>query len=239
MQKREQAQTFFRFLFFVFLFFFALFTYPVAASAQGVSPTPGSLTPAATAQGTPALVPEIPTPSPIMIIYPVHGLKLTGVVNITGSVALDGWTSYEAAFAFADDQSNTWFTFAGGTNPLPGTTLASWKTTSVSDGDYNLRLRVFSPGGFQDGFVYGLRVRNYTADTPVPTLTLTPTATSAATTLPTFTPTVTSTVYPSPTALPPNPATLGAGDIVLNLGGGALIMIALFGAFGLLTRLRR
>ncbi len=240
MQKRERAQKIFRLLIFFVSFVLLVDLELRPVSAQEASPTPDVGTPA----GTQTLIPEIPTPSPINIIYPVHGLRLTGVVVITGSIALDGWTSYELAFAFANDRSDSWFVFAGGRNPLAGTALGSWKTTAISDGDYNLRLRVFSPGSFQDGFVYGLRVRNYTPDTPVPTLTLastvTPeaTATPVATAAPTFTPTVTLTIYPSPTALPPNPATLGSTEIVFNLGRGALLIVFLFGVFGLFVRLR-
>src|SRR5689334_18699792 len=177
-------------VFFPLLFaFLLLWTFsPQPASAQAASPTPGGATPA----GPGTVIPEIPTASPILITYPLHGIKVTGVINILGSITLEGWTSYEVAFAYANDQSNSWFTFGGGANPSTGgSTLASWDTTTVSDGDYNIRLRVFSPGGSQDGFIYGLRVRNYTADTPVPTLTFTPTPTSADTPLPTFTPTQT------------------------------------------------
>ncbi len=221
--------------FVIFAFSLAWTFSPQPASAQEASPTPESATPA----GTQTLIPEIPTPSPINITYPVHGLKLTGVIEVTGSIALEGWTSYELAFTYADDRSDSWFVFGGGTNPPAGAALGSWKTTAISDGDYNLRLRVFSPGSFQDGFIYGLRVRNYTADTPVPTLTFTPTATPAATALPTFTPTLTLTTYPTPTVLPPNPATLGAGEIVFNLARGALSIVFLFGVFGLFVRLRR
>ena len=170
------------------------------------------------------------------------GLKLSGVVKITGTIALDGWSSYELDFSYASDSTNTWFSFAGGSSPLAGTALVDWDTTKLSDGDYNLRLRVFSPGGSpQDGFAYGLRVRNYTADTPVATLTFTPTVTPSlipATAVPTFTSTLTPTIYPTPTALPANPASLSAGEITFSLVRGALVTVLLFGVFGLFVRLR-
>jgi hypothetical protein len=206
---------------------------PRPALAQEVSPTP-----------TPTQLPnpEVPTPSPVVITYPVAGLKLAGVVKITGTIAVDGWSSYELDFAYASDTTNTWFSFAGGNNPPAGGSLAAWDTTKLSDGDYNLRLRVFSAGAPQDGFAYGLRIRNYTADTPAPTLTPPVTATATmptATLVPSSTPTLTPTVYPTPTALPANPAALGTGEIVLNLSRGALLTIFLFGAFGIFLRLRR
>ena len=237
MHRREFPAVLFSAIF-AFLLVWAIF--PPPACAQAASPTPESPTPV----GTQPLIPEIPTPSPVLITYPVHGLRLTGVIKITATIALQGWTSYELAFSYANDATGTWFGFAGGTNPLPADGLAAWDTTRLSDGDYNLRLRVFSPGGSQDGFAYGLRVRNYTVDTPEPTLTPTPTATPLAsatpvsTAVPSSTTTLTPTAYPTPTALPANPAALGAGEIVFNLVRGALLIFFLFGAFGLYLRLR-
>jgi len=215
--------------------------------AQQASPTPESATlpPGGSPTGTQTLIAEIATQSPLDITYPVHGLKVTGVVAITGKIGVSGWTRYELAFAFADNQSENWFVFAGGNSPLSGTALGSWKTTAISDGDYNLRLRVYMSGSFQDGFVYGLRVRNYTLDTPLPTLSPTRTATSAATITPTLTPvptftsTLTPTTFPSPTVLPSNPASLGNTEIVFDLARGALLIVFLFGVFGVLLRLRR
>jgi hypothetical protein len=234
---RNLASTFFCFLLFVFLIFF-LDSNPAPVSAQDVSPTPEVATPA----GTLTMIPEIPTPSPMNVSYPIHGLKLTGIVKITGSIAFEGWTSYELAFSYADKENPIWFPFATGTNPIVDNALGTWDTTKLSDGDYNLRLRVFSPGAAQDGFIYGLRVRNYTIDTPIPTLTFTPTLSPtapAATAMATFTSTLTSTVYPTPTELPTNPATLSADKIVLNLGLGALSTMVVFVVFGLLLSLRR
>jgi len=215
----------------VFLVFFVFFVdsavSPVAA--QDASPTP---------EGTPSVIPELPTVGPVSVSYPLHGQTLTGSVNITGSIALDGWTSYELAFSDANGAAPSWFIFAAGTNPVPGGPLVAWDTTTLTDGDYNLRLRVFTPGGSQDVFVYGLRVRNYTVDTPVPTITLTPTASPIVTAVPTSTPAPTSTPYSTPTPMPPNPASLRPGEIVFNLGRGALFTALLFGIFGLFLRMR-
>jgi hypothetical protein len=235
MQKRE-LYTIFPLALFAFLFAWMLFPQP--ASAQDASPTPEDLSPS----GTLTVIPEIQTPSLVSVSYPIHGLKLIGMVNITGAIALDGWTSYEIAFSYVDDATNAWFPFASGKNPVVNNALAAWDTTKLSDGDYNLRLRVFVNDSFQDGFVYGLRVRNYTVDTPVPTLTFTPTATPtrpAATAIPTSTPTATPTIYPTPTALPANPATLSTDAIVSSLWRGALFTAVLFGVFGVFLRLRK
>lgn len=208
---------------------------PAPVSAQEASPTPGVVVPV----GTETVIPEIPTTAPISIFYPIHLQTLRGTVNITGLIATDGWTSYEVAFSYAENATSVWFPFATGKNPLVDNALAVWDTTTLTDGDYNLRLRVFNPdGSSQDAFVYGLRVRNYTIDTPIPSITPTSTATSAATALPTATVTITPTPFPTPTALPSNRATLSTGEITANLGLGAVLAAVLFGIFGMFLWLR-
>jgi|GEM_PF-1007064 len=208
---------------------------PSPASAQDASPT-------ATAS---LVIPELPTVGPVSVTYPIHGQTLRGTVEITGSIALEGWTSFELAFSDAESSDNfiNWFVFATGTNPVPEGPLAAWDTTLLTDGTYNLRLTVLGATGGQDVFIYGLRARNYTIDTPLPTLTLTPTPTPSASPTPTITPTFTlqptSTPYLTPTPLPPNPAILRPGEIVFNLARGALFAGMLFGVFGLFLYMRR
>ena len=224
---------------FLFALGFLLNAAPSPAAAQDETSTPEVTLP----MGTSGSVPELPTVGPINITYPIHGQPLKGSVNITGSIALEGWTSYELAFSDTANTDPNWFTFATGVNPVPdGGLLAAWDTTTISDGEYNLRLRVFSPNGDQDVFVYGLRLRNYTVDTPEPTSTplasATPTASPTATATVTSTPQPTSTPYVRPSPMPPNPASLRTDEIAFNLGRGAAFVALLFGVFGLFLKLR-
>ena len=236
MLKRRLAREVSLFLVFLVTFVFFVDSNLTPAAAQDELPTPEAALPA----GTPSIVPELPTVGPVSVSYPIHGQTLTGIANITGAIALESWTSYELAFSDANDATPSWFLFASGTNPVPvpDGPLAAWDTTTLTDSDYNLRLRVVSPGGSQDVFIYGLRVRNYTVDTPVPTIALTSTPSPVATLAPTFTLAPTSTPYSTPTPMPPNPATLRADEIVFNLGRGALFTALLFGIFGLFLRMR-
>lgn len=210
--------------------------WPVAAQEETHTPTE---TPTA---GTPVIVPELPTVGPVSISYPIHGQTLKGTVNIKGSIALEGWTSFELAFADSASSEPNWFVFATGTNPLTDGLLAAWDTTTISDGEYNIRLHVAVPDGDQDVIVYGIRIHNYTVDTPqptsTPTITSTATTTATVTVTATFTPPPSPTPYSTPTRLPPNPATLRSDEIVFNFGRGALFTALLFGIFGLLLRLR-
>ena len=239
MSKRRLAQDFF--LFFVFLAVFISFVDSTLTqvSAQDDSPTLEGLTPT----GTQAVVPEIPTVGPVSVSYPIHGQTLKGIINITGNIALEGWAAYELAFADAGTSTPSWFVFMTGENPLPDDgLLAAWDTTTLTDGDYTLRLRISGPDGDQDTYVYGLHINNYTPDTPLPTqtftATITPTPSPVATATMTFTPLPTSTPYISPTPMLPNPAILYPNEIVFDLVRGALFTGMLFGIFGLFLNLR-
>ncbi|MFZ5922170.1 MAG: hypothetical protein ACOYY3_14065 [Chloroflexota bacterium] len=177
-----------------------------------------------------------------VITSPTDGQALQGVVQIIGSTQVDGFASAEVAFAYAGDPTGTWFLIASPATPVTSGLLAEWDTSSITDADYVLRLRVFRQDGSSvEARVTGLRVRN-----TLPVETSTPTAAPTATvTLPPLeTPTpVPPTATPSPvftpTALPPNPAALTTADIYAAMRQGALYAAALVLLFGLLMRLRR
>jgi hypothetical protein len=52
-------------------------------------------------------------------------------------------------------------------------------------------------------------------------------------------PTPTDLPRPTPTALPPNPVSLGQNQIYTSLGRGALVILGLFALAGLIVRVRR
>jgi len=125
---------------------------------------------------------------------------------------------------------------------MADSTLAVWDTTSISDGDYVLRLRVtLGDGTFQEVLV-PVKVMN---DTVLPTPTSVPTSTpEIAVQIPTpfllaVSPTPTDLPRPTPTMLPPNPASLGQNQIYGSLGRGALVIVGLFALAGLIVRFRR
>jgi hypothetical protein len=158
-------------------------------------------------------------------------------VAITGSIAAPGFQSAELTFTYANDTTHTWFWIADMARPINGT-LAEWDTTTLTDGDYTLRLVVIrTEGSPVEIVIAGLRVRNYTpieTNTPAPTPTLTAPLTPAPWELPAAPPTLTplpTSARPTLTPLPTNPALLTTQDITLSLGRGAL---GLLGAFALL-----
>ena len=74
--------------------------------------------------------------------HPKQGDVLQGVVTIRGSSNETGFLSAEVDFAYAGDTTGTWFLIATGSQPVDSNILASWDTTTITDGNYNLRLRV-------------------------------------------------------------------------------------------------
>ena len=179
----------------------------------------------------------------LVIASPEPGQVVQGLVIVSGTVTVLGFSSYELSFAYGDDQTGTWFTLQNSSLPVFEGELGTWDTTTLTDGDYNLRLRAFLlDGSIQETIVLDLRVRNYT---PVPTSTPAPTATVvaqfAAPTAQLIAPalaTVTAS-HPTPTPFPPNPAGLVIPSISGALGRGAILALLLILGVGLILRLRR
>ena len=179
-----------------------------------------------------------------VITAPAAGQVLHGPVAITGLTNVPNFASSEVSFSYASDPTNTWFPISATTQPITNDVLASWDTTTISDGDYVLRLRVtLQDGTFQDVTI-PVQVRNYTA-LAAPTLTATatipalqiPTPILVAVSTPTQVPTLVP--HPTPTQLPPNPAELTQVEIYRNLQSGAIAIGILFLVFGTILRLRR
>ena len=180
----------------------------------------------------------------IRITAPASGDTLQRLINITGTSAADDFASSELSFAYASDSTFTWFLIYSTDQPVTEGLLAAWDTNLVTDGDYNLRLRVtLQDGSLLETLVTGLRVRN---QTPTETPTLAPTSTpdfdrpSTSTPLPpTPMPAPTSTRLPTPTALPSNPAAVTPDEITFFLGRGILLALLTFVVVGIFLRLRR
>ena len=188
--------------------------------------------------------------STINIQSPVPGQALQGSVTISGNSAVEGFQSSEVSFAYAHDPTDTWFLIQYSTLPVQDGMLASWDTTTITDGNYSIRLVVLLTDGSQvKQRVNGLRVRNYSpieTDTPTPIApSLTPapgTPTSYAP--PTATPSPSLTPpRPTPTPLPTNPAEISTTEAIMTLGKGAMITLGLFvflgGYLGIRAALRK
>ena len=178
----------------------------------------------------------------ISITSPQPGDTLRGKVDIVGNIDVPNFASAELAFSYASNPADSWFTIQTFSQPVQNPPLATWDTTTLTDGDYILHLRIFlQDGSSQDVIVSGLKIRN---DVPLPVVS--PTATKSFNFIP-ITPTITSTVqpepalptFPSPTPLPINPASVASSSIYLIFARGGLITLVLFAFFSLILRLRK
>jgi hypothetical protein len=104
------------------------------------------------------------------IASPGEGQAVQGLVTIEGSASHPFFRSYDLAFAYQDDPTQTWFVISDPVDQqVTHGPLGLWDTSGITDGDYRLRLRVFlSNGNVLRVIVEHLRVRNYTAIEAVP-----------------------------------------------------------------------
>ncbi len=169
-----------------------------------------------------------------VITSPTSGEAVQGLVPILGSTDLPGFVTSEVAFGYAGETTSTWFLISTIDHPVLSGLLATWDTTSITDGNYVVRLRVhLNDGSMRELTVPNLRVRNYTlVETPTPE----PTAVKP-TLLPTLT--LTPTQFPTPTLLPTNQAVLTPTDVTMSIGIGGLGAIVLFSILGIYLWLRR
>lgn len=181
-----------------------------------------------------AAAPLIPWQQQVSIDSPRPGDALQGQVNITGTTAVEGFQAYEVAFAYQQDTTNTWFPLAQGKDAISSDTLATWDTTTITDGMYRVRVMVYlSDGRALQTVVSGLRVRNYTpveTATPAPAATAEGQATSpAGDYLPDRS---------TPTLETSNPLRINDADLGSSLAMGGLVALGLFVLLGIYLALR-
>ncbi|MFZ6030480.1 MAG: hypothetical protein ACOYYS_22460 [Chloroflexota bacterium] len=179
----------------------------------------------------------LPAAAPVAIEAPESNAALQGIVSITGSAAADGMRSWSLEFAYAGDTTGTWFIIAEGEQPVVSATLAEWDTTTLTDGDYALRLTAWQDGTSTEARL-AVRVRNYT---PIETPTMPPTAAQAVATASGLQPAATpapSLVAATLTPFPTNPAELTSQDVVSGIKTGALLVVIVFLLTGAYVYLR-
>jgi hypothetical protein len=179
----------------------------------------------------------------VSITSPAPGDALRGQVNIIGSTNAPDFVSAELDFAYASDTTGTWFPIQTLSQPVFDSPLYTWDTSSITDGDYILRLRVFGADGSFQEVTVPVKLQN---DVMPVTPTVVPTTTPNEETvlIPTpfllaASPTPTDLPRPTPTLLPTNPVSLGSGTVLASLGRGALVILGLFAFAGLILRFRR
>jgi hypothetical protein len=157
-------------------------------------------------------------------------------------VDVPSFLSVQLDFAYASNPTNTWFTIQTFSQPLADSTLATWDTTSVTDGDYVLRLRVNFEDGTSQEVTVPIKIGNDALPTPSPEPSATPEPDTVLIPTPFLiaaSPTPTDVPRSTPTTLPANPVSLRQNQIYASLGRGALVILGLFALAGIIIRVRR
>ncbi|MGD8458190.1 MAG: hypothetical protein PVF83_17570 [Anaerolineales bacterium] len=167
---------------------------------------------------------------------PLPGEAVQGLVQIKGSTLFDDFSSYELAFSFGNDETETWFLISQSTIEVDNDILGEWDTSVLSDGDYSLRLIIHrietTPVVI---LIEGIRVRNYSpieTDTPSEVL-ITNSPTLVDTTPTSQAPTKTQLPLESPTALPKNPAEITPDNITSSIQRGVIYTLIFLISLGL------
>jgi hypothetical protein len=179
------------------------------------------------------------------ILAPQSGDAIRGIVPIQGNTDVEGFISWEISFGYEDDSTGTWFLIDESTLAITDDLLTDWDTTTITDGNYNLRLTVFLVEGRRTHYTLrGIRIRNYSSIetiTPDPTLTHTPQlATSDPSKTPTYIIQITDTPLPqTPTPMPTNPLVLTSEGFSNYLLRGVAGTFAFFITMGLYITVRK
>lgn len=98
-------------------------------------------------------------PETIMITSPEPGLDVSGTIDITGTASIPNFGFYKYEVALRGSQN--WATISAGREPKVNTSLGQWNTTSLTNGEYFLRLVITDNVGMAlEPCVIAVRVTN-------------------------------------------------------------------------------
>jgi len=175
----------------------------------------------------------------VEITSPRQNEAVRGMVTITGSARVNGFSSYEILYNYEKKKSDNWFLITSGNEMVIEDTLANWDTSTIADGDYRLRIRVLSKSGEETtATIDHVRIRNYTpvetlepSATPKPVIKII-TATQSGAQLIQTNPDIESATLtaktPTPEGIPDNPVKMELPDFTRSLVYGALATVLLF-----------
>ena len=189
--------------------------------------------------GRPAAAPAaFQVPGSAEITRPTSGQTVSGLVTVEGTADHPEFVRYDLAFAYANDPTPTWFIIAEAVGtPVHAGRLGIWDTTGITEGEYDVRLRVWTSAA--EPLVAHVRDLRVSRFTPTSTATASPSPT-----MPTPLPTATlgaAPVTPVPTAsAAPAARRVGGADraFIIGAGAGASALGALAGYGWIRGRLR-
>lgn len=174
----------------------------------------------------------------IEVLTPTEGQVLQGNIEVKGTISAEGFVSAELSYAYARSGVETWFVIGTISQPVSNGVLAVWDTSTISDGNYRLKLSVKRKNGeVQDLIVNEVLVRNYTPVETTVTPTLAPDSNGTKIVISTVV------VLNKPTPYPANDASLTTLSVNEWLKDGLIIGVVCLLALGAYSffrgRLRR
>jgi hypothetical protein len=176
---------------------------------------------------------------------PIAGQDVQGAVVVRGSTAVERFQYYEIDYSSTADPAHTWFMIQQSSIPIQDGVLAVWDTSSITDGNYDLRMLVFKTDGSRSEVpVLGLRLLNYASlggSTPSPAVMYVTLGPPTPTTMPVERNPTSFSVTPlsfTPTPLPVNPAEITSSQVMSTFGRGAALSIGLLALLGAYVGIR-
>ncbi|MCE1253654.1 MAG: hypothetical protein LWX83_08920 [Anaerolineae bacterium] len=150
------------------------------------------------------------------ISAPTAGQAVKGAVLVSGFTDIKNFQSAEVSYSYTSGDTS-WFLISQSSEAVKDGQLTVWDTSTITDGDYNLRLQVILTDGSVKEDVITVRVRNYSPVETVGVMAARPTATPTAI------------IYrqPTPTRLPANPASVTPADLDAYLRCGVISAVVI------------
>lgn len=106
------------------------------------------------------------------ITTPASGSAIQGMVDVSGYIKSTNFARYDLDFSHSPGLEDGWFNIKTSDKNPPDGFLGVWDTSSISDGNYRLRLTVYYKDSTKaEYFADEIRVRNYSpieTNTPAP-----------------------------------------------------------------------
>jgi hypothetical protein len=97
------------------------------------------------------------------ITTPASGSAIQGKVDVSGYIKSTNFVRYDLDFSHSPGPEDGWFNIKTSDKNPPDGLLGVWDTSSISDGNYRLRLTVYYKDSTKaEYFADEIRVRNYT-----------------------------------------------------------------------------
>jgi hypothetical protein len=154
----------------------------------------------------------------LSITSPQSGSVVEGIVEIRGSIPEEDFSSAKISYSYAQGKDENWFLITRLDKAVQDDVLATWDTTTITDGNYQLKLVVkTSTGNTYEVIVEDIQVANYSrAENLTTSIVNEPELLAPMTES-------TAVIAQGPTALPANKASINDDEIRFTIIAGIMI----------------